>query len=301
MSTRSSPVKLELKEVSTTGRRITAYAAVFGNLDRMGEAIQVGAFDKSLRTKKLTDIGVLVGHDAGRLPVGVPVSIRADNFGLLTQTKVFRTHAGDELLAAAAELKAAGSSLGLSIGYQVRRDGWGQIGGKSARLLHELDLFEYSFLPGTWAAANAEAHVVDVKASTTADRLTVLYEELPLDAVPWDIYRVAGRMALKAQAALDLPYLLSPRFVGQCRPGTDWREPGSAKIHGPSNAKGFHVREYPGHLFLVAPTIPGPREAAWVAAHEAGHEAQRYRGLRADERQCDQFADDMMSDWGEEE
>lgn len=293
MPARSAPVRLELKAVDTSRRTILAYAAVFGNVDRQNEVIEPQAFDRSLRTKKLADISVLVGHDAGRMPVGVPLSIKPDNYGLLTQTKVFATAAGEELLQAAKELKAAGSSLGLSIGYNVLKDAWGTVAGKSARILQDLDLGEYSFLPGQWAAANPAAHVVDVKA---AAGITTLYQVLGVDDVPWSHYLAASRMADKAREALGLPFLLAARWCAPAPAGADWRDPDHWRVHGPTTAKAWHSADYLGSLFLKASPDLDAYQAAWLTAHEAAHAYQRYRGVRADEAQADDFAYQMMED-----
>lgn len=157
------PVELELKAVDVEQRVIEGYAAVFGNLDRVGDVIEPGAFDRTLASKGPSGIAVFVGHNLSSLPVGIPLEVRADEKGLFTRTYIFRTTQGDDLLATAKELLARGKTLGMSIGYRAVRWEWDKDQeGRSLRRLQEVDLIEYSYA-AMETIANPEALVVAVK------------------------------------------------------------------------------------------------------------------------------------------
>jgi HK97 family phage prohead protease len=176
----TKPARLELKAVSPSARTITAYASTWST-DKQMDRIQRGAFSSCLANKKLSEISVLVGHRSEMLPVGTPLEIKEDNYGLLTKTRIFNSTAGDDLLATARELAAAGGSLGLSIGYRPTKYEWVTEGGRTIRLLTEIDLREFSYLSSPAAAANAGAIVTDVKrdsAPLTIDQARAELDEL---------------------------------------------------------------------------------------------------------------------------
>jgi HK97 family phage prohead protease len=156
----------EVKVASTGARVIEGYCACWtapdGGPDRVGDIIDQKAFTRSLASKDVRSISVLVGHDLSRLPVGVPQEIRPDNRGLFCSTKVAPTTDGDNLLELARFLKANGQTLGMSIGYTTLNSKYGTVEGKSVRILTECDLVEYSFAPAS-AIANPGALVSDVK------------------------------------------------------------------------------------------------------------------------------------------
>lgn len=161
---------LEIKQVSQ--RVITGFAAA-GGLDRVGDVIDMAtAFTKTLAEKAPSDVAVFIGHDTSALPVGIPVSIEATPQGLLTSTKVFDGPAGDNLLAVARGLHAAGQSLGLSIGYRVTASQPDRVGGKSVRRLTGIDLVEYSFA-ARQSVANPRALTTGVKATGGAMQMRV--------------------------------------------------------------------------------------------------------------------------------
>lgn len=158
---------LEIKAVDVSQRIIEGYAAVTGNLDRVGDIIDAGAFSKTLKDKKAADIGVFLGHDMGSLPLGVPLEVREDGKGLFTRTRIFRTTAGDDLLQTAFELQTVGKTLGMSIGYLVRDFSYAQTPGQAAaratvRHLKEVELIEYSYAAAQ-SIANPQALVTAVK------------------------------------------------------------------------------------------------------------------------------------------
>lgn len=163
MALRRFNTALQIKSVDTSQRIIEGYAAAIGNRDRVGDIIESGAFDRTLRTNK--DVLALIGHDAHGLPVGSPVEMRSTGQGLFTKTRIYPTSAGDDLLAVAAARHAEGKSLGMSIGYRVVKDrlSSGKDAGMTRHLL-DVDLVEYSFLASPDLAANPLAMTTGVKA-----------------------------------------------------------------------------------------------------------------------------------------
>lgn len=159
METKRLNLRVEIKAVDTAQRIIQGHAAAYSNTDRTGDAIQPGAFDRSLKESG-GDVLVFVGHDSSKLPVGEPIEIRSDTHGLYTQTKIYETADGDALLEVAKQRLKSGRTLGMSIGYRTVKERWA---GKVRQLL-DVDLVEYSFLASPALAANPQATVVGTKA-----------------------------------------------------------------------------------------------------------------------------------------
>ncbi len=153
---------LEVKAVDTSQRVITAYAAVAGNLDRVGDIIDPGAFKTCLAEKPPTDVSVFIGHKTDDLAVGVCRAWQFDGKGLLTETKVFDGPAGDNLLANVRGMMAVGRQVGASIGYRTRKSAPERYDGKLVRRLLDIDVMEYSFADSN-AVANQQALVLGVK------------------------------------------------------------------------------------------------------------------------------------------
>lgn len=161
--TRRLSATLHVKQVDAGERLIAGWAAITGNVDRVADVIEPGAFRKTLAEKAPAEIAVFIGHDMAALPVGVPVKVEETPAGLYTETRVFEGPAGDNLLAVARGLAEHGQTLGMSIGYRVRASRPGRVNGKSVRRLTEIDLIEYSFA-ARQTIANPAALVVGVKA-----------------------------------------------------------------------------------------------------------------------------------------
>lgn len=110
---------------TTTGRRLEAYAAVFGRdqeiRDREGhyfERIAPTAFDRTIGQRG-TNFQVLFNHgrtihgdssDRYSMPIGVPTEVRSDSRGVWTATEIANTELGDEVI----ELANAGALRGMS-------------------------------------------------------------------------------------------------------------------------------------------------------------------------------------------
>ncbi len=179
--------RFEIKQVEQ--RIISGHAAAW-SLDRVGDVIAPTAFTKTLAEKHPSDIGVFIGHNTGELPVGVPITISADSHGLYTEVKVFDGPRGDDLLAAARGLRAAGRTLGLSIGYRVHPGGSEmlRVDGKTVRKLTSIDLIEFSYAAAQ-TIANPDALMTGVKQE---DQEKAMPYDIRKDGDKWCVYDKDG-------------------------------------------------------------------------------------------------------------
>lgn len=146
-------VPLELKFAGDSAAApgcFEGYGAVFGNVDRGGDMIEVGAFGKSLTQMAAEGIGMppmYYNHDRAGGTIGVWESIKEDGNGLYVKGRLIGldTDQGKMNLARARE----GACKGLSIGYRVppngSRRGSGKMG-EPARILKQIDLREISLV-----------------------------------------------------------------------------------------------------------------------------------------------------------
>jgi HK97 family phage prohead protease len=146
-------------EVKAEGEGIvTAYAAAFGNTDSYGDVIQKGAFIKTVSERK-DKVKVLYNHDTWQhLPVGKPVSMTEDGYGLLTSTKMSQTQMGQDIYTLAQE----GALDSMSIGYSAIKAEYPEDYRTTGiyRVITELKLYEYSFVP---FPANEGAIITGIK------------------------------------------------------------------------------------------------------------------------------------------
>ena len=118
--------------------RFAGYAAVFDRVDRGGDVVRAGAFERSLR-RGVRAVPLLWQHQAGR-PIGRVEYLREDKRGLRVIGRLSEGSAGRE----AAALLRDGAVAGLSFGYRVlEAKGSGEAG---PRELIALDLVEVSLV-----------------------------------------------------------------------------------------------------------------------------------------------------------
>jgi HK97 family phage prohead protease len=140
--------KFKALTVDETGI-IEGHAAVFGNLDQVGDIIVRGAFTKTLADNP--EFPILWGHQE---IIGKTLTIREDAKGLFVRAQInLEVQRGREAYA----LLKQGASKGMSIGYNVVRADTDSDG---RRLLREIRLFEVTLTP---FPANPDAKVVSVK------------------------------------------------------------------------------------------------------------------------------------------
>lgn len=146
---------------------ITAYAAAFGNTDSYGDVIQRGAFVKTVGERK-DKIKVLYNHDYySQLPVGKPVSLVEDSYGLLTSTKMSQTQMGQDIYTLAQEGALDSMSIGYSAVKATYPDDEEHYRQGIWRIISEAKLYEYSFVP---FPANESAVITGIKSGADLER-----------------------------------------------------------------------------------------------------------------------------------
>jgi HK97 family phage prohead protease len=134
------------------------YAAVFGNVDRQGDVISVGAF-QSL-DKFVQDGWGAVNHVNCLLPVAWIETAEQDDHGLRVRGKFHSTPEAQACRTVVTERMKAGKSVKCSIGYLILEDAVETRDKRQIRLLKKLEVFEFSFVN---LPANPEAEVIDAK------------------------------------------------------------------------------------------------------------------------------------------
>lgn len=184
--TRSFPLEDISIRSGGDGRTVDAYAAVFGQevpiSDHEGqylERIDPAAFNKTIKDTGVARFSVLYNHgmtiygtpsDAGSMPIGTPLEVRADARGLFTSTRYNKTPLGEATL----EAISSGSLRAQSFrGSFVRSDPMRT--GRSAKFRadsagkfptvtrQEISLKEYGPTP---FPAYSDAAIVGVRAAT---------------------------------------------------------------------------------------------------------------------------------------
>jgi uncharacterized protein len=133
----------------TSDNTFEGYASVFGNVDSHNDIVQKGAFSKTIKESKR--VKVLWQHDPFQ-PIGKPTAMSEDSRGLHVKAKISDTQLGRDVV----QLMKDGVIDELSIGFKTIKDSWD----KKSRLIHEVQLFEFS--PVTFAS-NEAAGISGVK------------------------------------------------------------------------------------------------------------------------------------------
>lgn len=144
-------IALDVKAVQEDGS-FEGYASRFGEIDLGRDAVQSGAFAKSLRSRPARNVKMLREHNRSE-PVGVWSEISEDATGLHVKGKlILDTVKGRETYA----LMKAGALDTLSIGYRTKASRLDKQNG--VRLLDEVDLHEISIVTfGMLPTANITA------------------------------------------------------------------------------------------------------------------------------------------------
>lgn len=145
-------LSLEVKSLQEDGS-FAGYAAVFNNVDLVGEIIEKGAFAKALRGKKT--LPLLWNHDQSDV-IGSVKKAKEDDNGLWVEGKL------NLALAKGLEVYSMlknGDVEGMSIGYLIKKR---DTDAKGITHLRELMIFEASI---TAIPANPMASVVHVKST----------------------------------------------------------------------------------------------------------------------------------------
>ena len=140
-------------QVNVEERTFEGYAATFDK-DLVDDIIHPGAFTKSIQESfPVGKIKILWQHYE---PLGMPIEMYEDTYGLFVKGKVSKTRLGDEAL----ELMKDGVVSSMSIGFNIPY-GKSEIGEDGVRHIREVILKEFS--PVTFPA-NEAAIITGVKA-----------------------------------------------------------------------------------------------------------------------------------------
>ena len=134
-------------------RVVEGYASTFGNTDGVGDVIVMGAFSKSLGSKR--QVKLFYQHDWKNV-IGKIVEIYEDVKGLYIKCQLAKTVMGEEVY----ELLKMGALDSFSIGFSIPKGGFEYDSKKNLRYIKEADLFEVSVVS---IPANERAMVTAVK------------------------------------------------------------------------------------------------------------------------------------------
>ena len=162
------------------------YGSVFGNKDLGNDVIEMGAFTKSLKSRKPQSVKLLYQHKSD-MPIGVFDEIKEDEHGLKVKGRLaLKTQAGAE----AYELLKMGALDGLSIGFRVNPEQVSYDRRANKRIIKEVDLMEVSLVT---FPMNPQALVRSVKGEKISIRE---WEKGLRDA--FNLSRSESKMAAKA-------------------------------------------------------------------------------------------------------
>src|SRR5258706_13418054 len=153
-------VPVEWKAVSAGGAgELEGHASVFGSIDQDGDVVMPGAFKKPLSdwSRSKQPLPLIADHDLSTAGViGSVHDAREDGTGLRVKARF----SSDQKAQSVRTKMVEGHLKGMSFTYQAVKHFLGPFGGKSARFLQELKLFEVTVSPfpiNELATASAKA------------------------------------------------------------------------------------------------------------------------------------------------
>jgi HK97 family phage prohead protease len=154
-------VPVEWKAVTPGGDpgELEGYCSVFGNIDQDGDVVLPGAFKKTLAdwSRSRQPLPLIADHDLSTAGViGSVREAREDAVGLRVKARFSSDAKAQSVRTKIIE----GHLKGMSFTYQTVKHYMGQLGGKAARFLTELKLFEATVSPwpiNELATASAKA------------------------------------------------------------------------------------------------------------------------------------------------
>ncbi len=127
-------------QLSDNDNYVEGYASTYGNIDRVGDIVEKGAFAKTIETKnRSAPVRFLWQHDGSR-PIGVIEEFKDTAKGLWFRARFSNTTAGRD----AREDFKSGTVDRFSIGYQVIQYKDDTVNGRRVKRLTELRLHEIS-------------------------------------------------------------------------------------------------------------------------------------------------------------
>lgn len=172
------------KDVDGKKGIVTGYFAHFDSVDSDGDVIRKGAFTKTIMEfgpmSRKPRIKHLLNHDP-RMPIGVLLELKEDNYGLYYESKVGTHNIGTDFI----KMVESGLITEHSIGYRVVKFNqvkpwteWKE--GEVMRELTELKMWEGSSLTAWGANANTPLTGIKsaLKGEQLANRIELLFKAL---------------------------------------------------------------------------------------------------------------------------
>ena len=178
----------------------SGYGSTFGNVDRVGDIVERGAFERTLETHKKngTMPAMLIHHDMTR-PIGRWIDMREDEYGLNVEGKLTTgVRDADEAYA----LLKDGAINSMSIGYKVLREDYDHRTGINH--LHEVELHELSLVTIPANAAAIVGAVKDAEGNPNIRELEAVLREAGLSRREAKAFLAEGFKALRpAEPEMD--------------------------------------------------------------------------------------------------
>lgn len=196
-------LQLEIKSLGELGHGVfSGYGSTFGNVDRVGDIVERGAFERTLETHKKngTMPAMLIHHDMTR-PIGRWIDMREDEHGLSVEGKLTTgVRDADEAYA----LLKDGAINSMSIGYKVIREDYDHRTGINH--LHEVELHELSLVTIPANAAAIVGAVKDAEGNPNIRELEAVLREAGLSRREAKAFLAEGFKALRpAEPDMDVP------------------------------------------------------------------------------------------------
>ena len=176
----------EVKGTLNVEGEITGYGAIFDNIDRGGDVIKKGAFNKTI-SENGGSVIMVANHDQNK-PIGRVTEMKEDATGLLFKGYLAKTDRAQEYK----QLMKDGVVDSFSIGYAVVKGDENDHGGRD---LSELKLFEISPVA---IPMNPEAKLLEVKNIAKDDNQKEVIERFELLA------KNIGKKTMKLQNEAEI-------------------------------------------------------------------------------------------------
>lgn len=181
-------------------RKFSGYASTFGNLDRVGDIVDSGAFEKSLNLHKSdgTMPAMLLHHDLKR-PIGRWTAMTEDAKGLSVEGILTKgVQDADEAYA----LLKSGAISSMSIGYRVKDEDYDAKA--KANHLKEIELHEVSLVTIPANQSAMVSAVKDADGELNIRELEIVLRDAGLSRKEAKTVLAAGAKALVADESTEV-------------------------------------------------------------------------------------------------
>lgn len=166
---------MDVKEMSFDSRKISGYAAIFGNVDKAGDLLVKGCFARSIEERGPNSsandkIIFLYMHDM-REPIGRITVLKEDDRGLYFEAEIDDVERGNQAL----KQLESGTLNQFSIGYRYVWDNcqWDDV--RDCLIVKEVILFEVSVVS---IGCNGETEYLGLKSEQIDDKFEELQKEM---------------------------------------------------------------------------------------------------------------------------